>query len=127
MKSCMKKLILTLLLSLAPAFAEDVTGKWTFDTNFLGSRDTVECTFRQSSTKLSGSCKGEQFPESNAMGKVNEGNVQFSFVYLFAGQSYNCSYQGKLNGDTELAGSIVITGIDGVTGEFKAKKQQPGK
>jgi hypothetical protein len=123
----MKNLILLLAFSAVPMLAEDITGKWTFNTDFLGNRDTVECIFQQNAANLSGACKSEQFPETSATGTVNEDNIQFSFVYLFAGQSFTCTYKGKATGNAELSGSIVVSGIDGVTGEFKAKKQQEKK
>ena len=123
----MKNLILMLACFAVPAVAEDLTGKWTFDTDFLGNRDTVECTFRQSAANLSGACKSDQFPEAGATGTVTEDNIQFSFAYLFAGQSYTCTYKGKVSGNAELSGSIVVSGIDGVSGEFKAKRQQEKK
>jgi hypothetical protein len=119
----MKKSLLLLATCALSATAADVTGKWIFETNVLGNRDTVECTFRQTETRLSGTCKGEQFPEASATGGLTDDNFQIAFVYLFAGQSFNCTYRGKLTGTDSLAGSIVVSGVDGVTGEFKAKKQ----
>lgn len=119
----MKNFLLLLSACANAATAADVTGKWIFETNVLGNRDTVECNFRQSDTRLSGACKGEQFPEASATGSLTDDNFQIAFVYLFAGQSFNCTYRGKLAGTDSLTGSIVVTGIDGITGEFKAKKQ----
>ena len=119
----MKKFLLLLSAFANAATAADVTGKWIFETNVLGNRDTVECTFRQTETRLSGACKSEQFPEASATGSLTDDNFQIAFAYLFAGQSFNCTYRGRLTGTDSLAGSIVVTGVDGVTGDFKAKKQ----
>ncbi len=119
----MKKSLLLLATCALSATAADMTGRWIFETNVLGNRDTVECTFRQTEARLSGACKGEQFPEASATGSLTDGNFEIAFVYLFAGQSFNCTYRGKLTATDSLTGSIVVSGVDGVTGEFKAKKQ----
>jgi hypothetical protein len=83
----------------------------------------VECKLQQSGAVVAGTCKGDTFPEAKASGSVDQDNVQFSFILLFAEQQYPCTYKGKLLGNGELQGSILITGIDGVNGEFRAKKQ----
>lgn len=119
----MKRFMVMFVLCAAAAFAADVSGKWTFETNFLGTKDTVDCMLRQSEKAVSGTCKGTQFPEAAAKGSFDEGVLRISFVYIFADQSFNCTYQGQLNGEKDMAGSIVIASIDGVTGEFKARKQ----
>ncbi len=119
----MKWFLVLLALCSSSAFAAEVTGKWMFETNFLGAKDTVECRLQQSGKAVSGSCKGTQFPEAAAAGSFDEGVFRISFIYLFADQSFNCTYQGTLHGEKDMAGSIVIASIDGVTGEFKARKQ----
>jgi len=119
----MRYFVSLFFLLATPLSGAELTGKWIFSTNILGNRETVECTLRQDEKRISGSCKGEQFPEASAEGSINEENIRFSFPYVFAGQTYSCTYTGKLAGENEMNGSIVVTGIDGITGEFRGKKQ----
>ncbi len=123
----MKSLLLLLVFSASSLPAEDMTGTWIFQTNMLGNRETVECAFQQKAAELAGSCKGEEFPPAPASGVVSNEGIRFSFNYVFAGQNFACTYTGRQTGKTEMTGSIVVTGIDGVSGEFKATKQEGKK
>lgn len=107
--------------TLSPAAAADISGQWSVDGKLNGTPVSFDCSFRQTEKKLTGSCKAYQF-DVTATGTVEDDTVQFSYVYDFAGAPYKCTYTGKLNGATEFRGTIVVSGIDGSTGEFVAKK-----
>jgi hypothetical protein len=105
----------------APAAGVDITGKWSVDGSMNGNAVSFDCTFRQDEKRITGSCKGYEFAAA-VTGSVAEEVVQFSFIYNFAGVLYTCTYTGTLTHDSELKGSIAVTGIDGTKGEFVAKK-----
>jgi hypothetical protein len=110
-----------LVPAVAPGASADMTGKWSVDGSMNGNAVSFDCTFRQDDKRITGSCKGYEFAAA-VTGSVAEEVVQFSFVYNFAGMPYTCTYTGTLTRDSELKGSIAVTGIDGTKGEFVAKK-----
>ena len=103
--------------------AADMTGHWSVDGNLNGNPVSFDCVFQQVEKKLTGACKAYEFAVT-ATGTVEEGRVQFSYIYKFAGEPYKCTYSGLLTGDSEVKGSIIVAGIDGTKGEFVAKKSQ---
>jgi hypothetical protein len=114
-------LITPALCPFAHAGAADITGQWSIDGSLNGTPISFDCAFKQVEKRLAGSCKAYQFAVT-ASGTVEEDTVQFSYIYNFAGAPYKCTYTGKLNGASELKGSIAIAGIDGSKGEFVAKR-----
>jgi hypothetical protein len=117
----MKLLLLAFVSFVAPAFAANITGQWSVDGNLNGTPISFDCTFQQADKKLTGSCKAYQFSVT-ATGSVEEDTVQFSYIYNFAGEPYKCTYTGKLNGTSEVRGTIVVSGIEGSKGDFVARK-----
>jgi hypothetical protein len=117
----MRNFLLLLIVSVFPAVAADITGKWSIDGSMNGNPISFDCTFEQKEHTVTGSCKGYDLA-SPVTGAVSGEGIRFSIVYNFAGVPYTCTYTGRLTSDTELKGSVTVAGIDGSRGEFTGKK-----
>jgi hypothetical protein len=111
------------MIPAAAAPDADIHGDWSVSSRFLGNEDTFTCTFRQIEKAIAGACSGGRFDNVPVTGTIAENSIQFSFTYLFADQEYPCHFQGTVEAATEMKGTVTVTGVDGVTGQFTAKKQ----
>jgi hypothetical protein len=102
----------------APALADhNATGtwKWSFTTQNGETREST-LKLKQDGEKLTGAVTGRQGNDTEIKdGKIDkDGNVSFSVVREFNGNTRTQKYAGKLDGDT-IKGKIEMQGRDGET------------
>ncbi len=117
----MKRLLATLLICAAVAFAADATGTW--KASIETPNGNIETTFalKVDSGKLTGTVTSGQMGESKiSEGKVDGDSISFSVVREFNGNEFRINYKGKVS-NTEIKFSGEIPGMDR-TFEFTAKK-----
>jgi hypothetical protein len=120
----MKKLICLLALTSLPALAQDVSGVWKIDGSVEGNTIAATCTFKQTDTHITGSCKGEDDKAMDVKGEVTDKHVTWKYDVEYEGTVYTLTYAGTLDTDTSIKGSITVTPSD-TEGDFTAQKQQP--
>jgi hypothetical protein len=119
------KLRLALLSCLvaAVAFAADVTGKWTYETQGRNGPMTQTMNLKADGAKLTGTVSGRGGDTEIQDGKVDGNNVSFNVVREFQGNKMTQKYTGTLSGD-ELKLKIETEGGQGKGGprEVTAKR-----
>src|SRR5262249_40162481 len=117
----MKRLLATLLICAAAAFAADASGTW--KASIETPNGTIEATFtlKVDSGKLTGTVTNGQTGETKISdGKVDGDSISFSIVRESNGNEFRINYKGKVS-DTEIKFTGDIPGMDR-TFEFTAKK-----
>ena len=91
--------LLSCALAIA-AFAADVTGKWTFETQGRNGPQTQTLNLKQDGGSLTGSLAGGRGGEVQISdGKVDGDNVSFNVVREFQGNKITIKYNGTISGD----------------------------
>ncbi len=92
-------LVAIALVLLAPAFAADVTGKWTaaIDTAIGVQNYTYE--FKVDAGKLTGRAKSQMGDIEITEGTVKDDEIAFVENASYEGQSLRIVYKGKISGD----------------------------
>ncbi len=119
------KLRLALLSCLvaAVAFAADVTGKWTYETQGKNGPMTANMNLKADGAKLTGTVSGRGGDTEIQDGKVDGSNISFTVVREFNGNKITSKYTGTVSGD-ELKLKIETEGGQGKGGprEVTAKR-----
>jgi hypothetical protein len=115
----MLKLLILLGFSAAAAFAADVSGTWKLEGNVAGTAFTMDCKLQQDGKKLAGHCKGPD-ASGDVAGAVDGEGIEWSQNVDYNGMALTLVFKGKLAKDTEMAGSVEVSGN---IGDFKALKQ----
>jgi hypothetical protein len=105
----MKRLIL-LLFTAALAFAADVTGNWSAqiaDQN--GNNLTINYTFKQDGTKLTGTVTGPGGDLPIQEGKVEDDKISFSVKFDGGNGEMKVGNEGTIKGD-EISMTIKVNG-----------------
>jgi hypothetical protein len=116
-------LVSVALLCLAPAFAADISGKWTtaIQTGIGGMNYTFD--FKVEGEKLTGkavmSMEGGSSESALTEGSVKGDVISFVETLKVQGQELRCEYKGKVSGD-EIHGSRQVGSYG--TEEFVAKR-----
>ncbi|HUP04625.1 MAG TPA: hypothetical protein VMU19_11590 [Bryobacteraceae bacterium] len=104
-----------LALLAAPAFAADVTGKWTGEVGDGGF--TITVNFHQDGTKLTGTIDG---PGGEPMqikdGKIDGNKISFSVTFDMGGGDMKMVHEGTVNGDEMTLNMKMEGGPDGGPG-----------
>ena len=111
------------LLGLVPAFAADITGKWTtVITTGIGAMNYT-FDFKVEGDKLTGkavmSMEGNSSESALTEGSVKGTDISFVETLKVQGQELRCEYKGKISGD-EIRGSRQVGSYG--TEEFVAKR-----
>jgi hypothetical protein len=108
----MLKLVCTLVLCGAFAFAADVSGTWqlTVETNQGTGSPTVD--FQQQGEKLTGTFHSQIFGEAKITGSVKGNAIEFGFEGEAGGQKIKVGYKGTIESPTAMKGTAVYEGFD---------------
>ena len=119
----MKHLILAAALALAPvaALADDMSGVWTVNGEFVAMdvKFTSTCTLKQdASGNLTGPCTGADNQQVAASGAVRTGlggkpEVDFGYDTNYEGTPVHIEYVGAPQPDGSLSGTISAHGAQG--------------
>jgi hypothetical protein len=121
MSSVSKKLVVlaVVLAAAAPALAAGISGSWAVNGNVHGNPVVFSCTLKQAGGALTGTAKVQE-TEKPVTGTVEDKAVTFKFEVDHNGAPLEMVFTGTLDKDTEMSGSIAVSGA---SGEFTAKKQ----
>ena len=92
------------------AFAADVTGKWTFETQGRNGPQTTTLNLKADGGNLTGTISGRGGDTEISDGKVDGANISFSVTREMQGNKFTIKYSGTLSGD-----------------ELKLKFERPGQ
>jgi hypothetical protein len=123
MSSVSKKLVVlaVVLAAAAPALAAGISGSWAVNGAVHGNPVVFSCTLKQAGGALTGTAKVQE-TEKPVTGTVEDKAVTFKFEVDHNGAPLEMVFTGTLDKDTEMSGSIAVSGA---SGEFTAKKQSP--
>ena len=112
--------LLSCVLAIA-AYAADVTGKWTYETQGRNGPMTGTMVLKADGGKLTGTVSGRGGDTEISDGKVDGDNISFSVTREFQGNKIKINYTGTLSGD-EIKFKTQRDGGEGRTQEFTAKR-----
>jgi hypothetical protein len=120
----MYKLLVVFLFTSAQSFAVDLSGVWKIDGTVGDNTVSVTCTFKQTDTHITGTCK---MPQSDAAldvkGEVGDKQVTWKYSLAYQGDTYTLTYTGTPDSPaTSIEGSITVNPSD-TKGDFIAQKQ----
>ena len=117
----MKRLILTLFLLAASAFAAEVTGKWTaaFDTQVGQQNYTYE--LKAEGTKVSGKATSANGESELTEGRIDGDKITFVENLVYQGMTIRIEYTGIITGD-EIKFTRKVAEF--ATEELTAKRQK---
>src|SRR5882724_2025741 len=115
------RMILMGVLCAAMAFAADVTGKWTAETQGQNGPQTQTFDLKADGAKLTGTVAGARGgPAEITEGKVDGDKVSFKVTRTIQDRTMITIYTGTLAGD-ELKLSAKVEGMDRPAREMTAK------
>jgi hypothetical protein len=118
----MKMIVSLLMFTSLPALAADVSGAWKVDGSVAENPITATCTFKQTDTHISGSCKMDPDHTLTVKGEVTDKQVTWKYDLEHEGTVYTLTFTGTLDSETSMKGSIGVEPSDS-EGDFTAKKQ----
>jgi len=99
----------------------DLSGDWVLSVDVNGSVTTPSLTLVQEADSLSGSYRSETLGTANIRGTVEGGEFTFRFNASMQGQPIPVRYEGEVQEDGTLAGTIELA--DGaISGTFTGKR-----
>ncbi len=118
----MLKFVLSSILSVALAFAADVSGTWqlTVETNQGSGSPTV--TFEQKGEELTGMFHSQIFGEAKLTGTVKGNVIEFSFIGEAGDEKIKVDYKGTIESATAMKGTAIYHGFDDKATWTAAKK-----
>jgi hypothetical protein len=124
----MKKFAILALLAGATLVAAQsdvpsINGKWTVHAAIAGNESDTECTFSQTGSDLTGSCKAADQPASKFTGKIDGTKVTWSTSSDYNGTPLTIKYVGKLS-NGKITGTMSVDPF-GVEGDFTAVPAKP--
>jgi hypothetical protein len=96
----------------AVAFAADVTGKWSYETQGKNGPQTASMNLKADGHKLTGTVSGRGGETEISDCKVDGDTISFTVVREFNGNKFVQKYNGKVSGD-ELKLTIETEGKGG--------------
>ena len=107
--TCIRTLVAVCLLSL-PAWAADVTGKWTFNVVTDAGGGSPTFVFKQAGEKLTGTYTGT-FGTAELTGTVKGDVIEFTFEASVADQKGKVVYTGKIEAADKMKGDVDLAGL----------------
>jgi hypothetical protein len=104
----------------AQAQSVSVSGTWTVSATVSGNQSEQSCSFTQTDTDLTGTCKGERGAFA-IKGKIDGKSVTWQFDMEYEGQRLTPVYSGTLESAEKIVGTVDVQGM-GVSGEFTATR-----
>lgn len=122
----MKKLSLVALavvVAVAATAAQkfDLTGEWAFEVQTDQGSGSPAITLKQDGDKLTGKYRG-QLGEGDIAGTVNGNKFKFSFGGNAQGQEFTVTYDGEIESNDSVKGSVDLAGM--ATGTFTGKRKK---
>src|SRR5262245_28148404 len=94
------KLVLAGSVATVMAWAADISGKWTGETQGRnGNTMTVNMNLKADGAKLTGTVSGRNGDTEISDGKVDGDDVSFTVVREYNGTQFKQNYKGKVEGD----------------------------
>jgi hypothetical protein len=118
--AAMVRIALVLSLLSAAAFAEDISGKWTFNVETAAGSGTPTFVFKQAGEKLTGTYNGT-FGTAELTGTVKGSDVEFTFDAVLGDQKGKVVYKGKIEAPGKMQGSVDYAGLG--AGTWTGSKQ----
>jgi len=116
------RLALVSCLLAVVAFAADVTGKWTYETQGRNGPQTATMNLKADGGNLTGTVSSRGGDTEISNGKVDGNNISFEVTREMQGNKFTIKYSGTLSGD-ELKLKIERPSQNGpVTTEATAKR-----
>jgi hypothetical protein len=103
------------------AQAADVSGEWVFEVSTGQGNGSPTFTFQQDGEKLTGTYKG-LFGEATLKGSVTGKTLKFSFTGHAQGNELVVTYDGEIESDDSLKGTVDFGGMGSGTFTGKRKK-----
>jgi hypothetical protein len=97
----------------------DLTGEWVFDVQTDQGGGSPTFVFKQSGDKLAGKYKGT-FGEADLTGTVTGKTFKFAFKANAQGQDVAISYDGEIESNAAVKGTLDIAGL--ANGTFTGKR-----
>lgn len=123
----MKKLLafgLVLFSTTAVAVAAPtLTGKWAVHQSIAGNDNDSECSFIQSDTKLTGTCKGQD-KDLDIKGTIEANKVAWQYETDYNGTPLTVKFTGTLDDSGKITGTVDVDPF-GVSGDFTATPSKP--
>jgi len=104
-----RTVVLIGLMSLA-AFAEDISGKWSFNVETSAGSGAPTFTFKQTGEKLTGTYNGT-FGTAELTGTVKGDAIEFSFEASVGDQKGKVVYKGKIEAPGKMKGEVDYAGL----------------
>jgi hypothetical protein len=122
----MKTLLFVLMVvasCAAPLAAQvtDVSGEWVFDVSTSQGGGSPTFVFQQEGEKLTGTYKG-LFGEANLTGTVQGKTLKFSFTANAQGTELVMTYDGEIQSDDSVKGTVDFGGMG--SGTFTGKRKR---
>jgi hypothetical protein len=105
----MRAFIAVCLLSLV-SYAEDISGKWTFNVETDAGSGSPTFVFKQAGEKLTGTYTGT-FGTAELTGTVKGDVIEFSFEATVLDQKGKVVYTGKIEAPGKMKGAVEFTGL----------------
>jgi len=115
----MRNAIFALLAMSVPLAAADLSGDWKLEGQLAAVRINRVCALKQEGNKLLGKCKSAA-NEVELTGEIDGRNVTWKYDTDYMGSKLTLTYQGSLESDKAIKGTIVATDAKG---SFTATKQ----
>ena len=120
----MKKLTLVLTafalaVTVAAAQKFDISGEWVFDVQTDAGGGSPTFVFKQDGEKLTGKYQG-LFGEADLTGTVSGKTMKFSFSGDAQGTAMTVTYQGEIESNSAIKGTVDLGGLG--TGTFTGKR-----
>jgi hypothetical protein len=109
MLTAMRAFIAVCLLSVV-SYAEDISGKWTFNVETDAGSGSPSFVFKQAGEKLTGTYTGT-FGTAELTGTVKGDAIQFSFEATVVDQKGKIVYTGKIEAPDKMKGDVEFTGL----------------
>jgi len=93
------RLVLVSCVLAAVAFAADVSGKWTYETQGRNGPQTATLTLKADGSNLTGTVSGRGGETEISNGKVEGSNISFEVTREMNGNKFTMKYNGTLAGD----------------------------
>lgn len=97
----------------------DLTGEWVFDVQTDGGSGQPTLTFKQDGEKLTGKYKG-QLGEADVTGTVSGKTLKFSFSGDAQGTAFTVTYDGEIESNSAVKGTVDLGGM--ASGTFTGKR-----
>jgi hypothetical protein len=105
----------------APARAADLSGEWAFEVSTSQGSGSPTFVFKQDGEKLTGTYKG-LLGEAEVAGTVTGNKLKFSFTGKAQGTDFTVSYDGAIESDDSVKGTVDLGGM--ASGTFTGKRKK---